>query len=162
MEPNKKTNGHKLLPPLHETSGETRVFNLPKPRVPSQYVYLLLCVSVGTTERYFSWVKCDVSTGSMFLIEMFLRTCKVSRQRWFTMRLILILLFVLKAALTCFEGPVYVSVWFNQVVLKDCIILSYVSELCSIMFLCFTQHCFDWSFVYEMYYYHVLVRETFS
>lgn len=66
-----KKYSHNLLPPLHETSGETRVFNLPKPRVPSQYVYLLVCVSVGTTERYFSMVKCDVSTRVMFLIEMF-------------------------------------------------------------------------------------------
>lgn len=49
----KLKNSHNLLPPL-QTSGETRVFNLPKPHVPSQYVYLHLCVSVGTTERYFS------------------------------------------------------------------------------------------------------------
>lgn len=41
------------------------------------------------------------------------------------------------AALTHHEGPEYVPVRFNQVVLKDCIILSYVSEQCSIMFLVF-------------------------
>lgn len=38
------------------------------------------------------------------------------------------------------EGPVYVSVWFNQEVLKDCIVLSYVSVLCFLF--CFTQHGF--------------------
>lgn len=42
--------------------------------------------------------------------------------------------------LTCYEAPVYVSVWFIHVVLKDCIILSYVSELCSIMLFFFLLH----------------------
>lgn len=57
-----------------------------------------------------------------------------------------------KAALdSMMKDLVYVSVWLNQAVLEDCVILSYVSELCSItfVFFCFffgfTQHCFEWS-----------------
>lgn len=109
-----------------------RVFNLPKPHVPSQYVYLHLCVSVGTTERYFTYVKCDVSMHLKLMMKLFSRTLYGVTPALVYNRT-LTLLFCSKLP-WLYEGPVYVSVWFNQVVLKDCVILSYVSELCSIMF----------------------------
>lgn len=30
-----------------------------------------------------------------------------------------------------------------------------------LLFSCFTQHCFEESFIYQMYYYHVLVKKHF-
>ncbi len=67
---NQTQNGHNLLPPLHETSGETQVFSLPKPRVPSQFIYF--CVfPLEPLNGTFSFVKCDVSMHLMFLIKLF-------------------------------------------------------------------------------------------
>lgn len=106
-----------------------------------KYVYLQLCISVGTTEGTFHLIViCDMC---MHVMSMIWKLCFNGH----CMRVMVALVYswtdffffsfpvLLKAALIYNEGPVYVSVWFNQVVLEDCIILSYVSELCSIMLL---------------------------
>lgn len=62
--------GHNVLPRLQKPSGETRVFNLPKPHVPSQLMHICVFLLEPLNGTFHLIVKCDVSMQLMFMMEM--------------------------------------------------------------------------------------------